>query len=652
MTEKNKIDNSDNVYTAHVFVVLCMTLGVIIWRTFCINAWSALDNTSLAIALHSENLQKSHCLLLSLSCSIFYDIIFEVVFAVKKPFVSTIHGDKFISKCERILLFLVTFVPSISYLLWYHLELMPLLFINMNMSINSIGLMIIMLRLLREEKDQKHKRSLRIFLIYVMGIFFSAAQILHIYHYQSPFSSVVRTFRVFVLHTSTILFFYLYFKYVREFIIKFDLLSENRVAIILYGVIIGVFMISNNVINFIFGSFTYETKNANNLIAMAICQFFYTLPGTSLPRFLSRYELHEAHKLLESNRRGFVRYISHEIRSPLNIVIGGLEELKTLISLVDYENLYNLIPKVNETLFSIDHEVTNAVKMLDQILNYESINAGSFFLVTRFVQLQDIINPELTLSLGIFAQSKGVNFHLVDNTSGAKDLQEYIMSVDTTKIHIVIRNLVMNAVKFTPLMGDVTITISKSIFDEEDYLYVNDTDKNPIIGYVFVHVLDTGTGISKESINEMFQPFFQINVEKNLQSGQGSGLGLWISSIIIKNHSGEMIFESSGTGCGSTFGFKLPLYFKKNSMLQPLETKKVAMASLSFFDWISGKRLDQDLNNINNSGFKKMIKNKDTNKSLINKITQIFKDISKNKNDCYIIPIEDAEAKHDNDVAI
>lgn len=438
-TERLK-NNSDRIYICHIIAVLFLTFGSIIWRTFFINVESYFENKPIALALQSVTLQKVHWLLLSLSGNIFYELILEILFTRDKSLVSFVNGDKAIIKLERFFLFLITFIPSFLYSIDSNNQTMPLLYVNMNMSLNSIGFMILIFRLLKEEKDRYiiHKFSVRVILIYLLSISFNIGQIIYIYNCANSSSKSAETIRAFIEYSSCFLFLYILYIYIKEFRENFDLLSKNRVAIILYGLIIGFFMIVNILINFIFGSFSFETKVANNLIAMVVCQFFFTLPAVSLPRFLSIYKLRETCKLLYSNQRDFARYVSHEIRTPLSIVIGELDELKTLISIVNYENLCKLMPKVNEILFSIDHEVSTAVKMLDQILNYESIDdAGSVFLISNFVKLQNIMSAKFNLSLAIYAQSKGVNLIVIDNSCDLNDIEEYVMNVDVS-YHILI----------------------------------------------------------------------------------------------------------------------------------------------------------------------------------------------------------------------
>lgn len=78
-------------------------------------------------------------------------------------------------------------------------------------------------------------------------------------------------------------------------------------------------------------------------------------------------------------------------------------------------------------------------------------------------------------------------------------------------------------------------------------------------GTVLIQVIDTGVGMSERQLKSLFQDGTQFNVNE-LQAGQGSGLGLFISKGMVTQHGGELKASSAGLGCGSTFTLQLPLY--------------------------------------------------------------------------------------------
>jgi signal transduction histidine kinase len=117
-------------------------------------------------------------------------------------------------------------------------------------------------------------------------------------------------------------------------------------------------------------------------------------------------------------------------------------------------------------------------------------------------------------------------------------VDDVLVSIDATKFSQVIRNLLSNALKFTPKGGKVTVTCSTIPMNHKDFSvhfaevpsgikerYELNSLSN-LHGFVRIHVHDTGVGISSANQIQMFKEFTQFNPDK-LQNGQGSGLGLW-----------------------------------------------------------------------------------------------------------------------------
>lgn len=90
----------------------------------------------------------------------------------------------------------------------------------------------------------------------------------------------------------------------------------------------------------------------------------------------------------------------------------------------------------------------------------------------------------------------------------------------------------------------------------------------PRSGSVQIKVIDTGAGMSQEQLTALFREGIQFNVNE-LQSGQGSGLGLFISMGIVKQHGGDLVVSSEGLGRGTTFACTLPLYHVPDAQTPP-----------------------------------------------------------------------------------
>eukprot|EP00597_Dinobryon_sp_UTEXLB2267_P008080 CAMPEP_0170084348 /NCGR_PEP_ID=MMETSP0019_2-20121128/19592_1 /TAXON_ID=98059 /ORGANISM="Dinobryon sp., Strain UTEXLB2267" /LENGTH=563 /DNA_ID=CAMNT_0010300441 /DNA_START=238 /DNA_END=1929 /DNA_ORIENTATION=+ len=267
----------------------------------------------------------------------------------------------------------------------------------------------------------------------------------------------------------------------------------------------------------------------------------------------------------------FVRYVSHEIRSPLNVVHAGLDILRG--ELESYKSLSEDVLELVEDIFSASD---SAINILNDLLNYEHLDAGTFRLDLTWTRLCSDFGNRLKWTV-LMAKKKNIELRIVDETELNKYLRscdecedlevlecensnsQVYLNIDSLKIDQVIRNMVTNAIKFTPTNGSIEVKMScKSTTDvlvrNSSYHVADDA-----VGVFRLEVVDSGAGIAEENHKKVFGEFAQFN-RNELQGGGGSGLGLWISRRIINLHQGTMGFHSNGIGKGSVFYFELPLF--------------------------------------------------------------------------------------------
>jgi len=327
------------------------------------------------------------------------------------------------------------------------------------------------------------------------------------------------------------------------------------------------------------GGSDWSVANETHLVSYAFLQLVIAVMVTVLPGRIAQMKLFSLNLEILSLKRMFVRYVSHEIRSPLNVVHAGLDILLGDLRSQQLEVASTMkgIIELAEDIYSASE---SAIHILNDLLEYEHLDAGSFQLDLGWKPLLCLMDGKLKWA-SFMAQRKGTDFavedlilsSISDSCSASKmddDTDEappkyscskdsLLLFVDEGKVDQVIRNLLTNAFKFTPAGGKVTLRMSCKLNDYLNRAKNLDEPQNPVVGVFRLEVVDSGAGIAEEDQKKVFGEFAQFN-RNELQGGGGSGLGLWVSRKIITMHQGVMGFQSEGKGQGSVFYFELPLF--------------------------------------------------------------------------------------------
>jgi len=247
------------------------------------------------------------------------------------------------------------------------------------------------------------------------------------------------------------------------------------------------------------------------------------------------FQEHQAHLIeeLESARdranaaseakSSFLGVISHELRTPMNGVLGAAQLLGAT----------RLEPTQREYLSIIRNSGDNLLSLLNDILDMTKIEAGKMTFEIVDVNVDDL-HKRVTGPFQAQAEAKGLNFSVkFEGETPA------VVRGDPLRVCQVIHNLLSNAVKFTDA-GEVTYTVrSERLSDDR-------------VRFDFA-VRDSGAGISPEDLERLFQPFTQVDASSTRRFG-GTGLGLTISRRMANIMGGDITVEST-VGEGSIFTF-------------------------------------------------------------------------------------------------
>ena len=266
----------------------------------------------------------------------------------------------------------------------------------------------------------------------------------------------------------------------------------------------------------------------------------------------ARRQAEEADRLKDE----FLATLSHELRTPLTSVLGWA----TLLRTGEVEETH--IPRAIET---IERNARSQARLIDDLLDVSRIITGNLRLDLRPINLAPIVEAAIH-ALRPTAEAKNIQLKM------EFDSESCLVKGDPNRLRQVIWNLLMNAIKFTPRDGSVSVRLGCVVQDPTS-LVPNPTGnvqrQLPMRGskaeilpdcssYVRLTVSDTGEGIPESFLPFVFDRFRQAEGSISRKQG-GLGLGLAVARHLVELHGGNIRAESGGPQQGSTFIVDLPL---------------------------------------------------------------------------------------------
>ncbi|GAC1682477.1 MAG: hypothetical protein NVS9B3_00090 [Gemmatimonadaceae bacterium] len=269
------------------------------------------------------------------------------------------------------------------------------------------------------------------------------------------------------------------------------------------------------------------------LSAVAAGNFGYALPESSGEREDEFGRLAESfssmsRQLAELDRlkSEFLSIATHEIKTPINVVLGYLQLLS--------EGAYGATtPRQREVLATLQAQAQTLARLVKQLLDLSRLEGGAVRLNPRQIP-PDAFLSDLQRAYQVLADQRGINFRVV-----ARPTLPAEVTWDADRMGEVLGNLLTNAFKFTPSGGQVEIMAEGTTSDTVD-----------------IEIRDTGAGIAPEQLPHVFEKFYQAD-NQDAASQEGTGLGLAITKEIVEAHTGRIAVAST-PGVGTTFTITLP----------------------------------------------------------------------------------------------
>jgi PAS domain S-box-containing protein len=231
-------------------------------------------------------------------------------------------------------------------------------------------------------------------------------------------------------------------------------------------------------------------------------------------------------ELERSSRRmnDFLAMLAHELRNPL-------APIRNAVTIMQLESLTS--PVLRNCRDVIDRQLTHVTRLVDDLLDVGRLTTGKIRLRKELLRLGEVVVRSVETARPLMNARR----HTLTVLQAEEPLY---VNGDSTRLSQVLQNLLVNAAKYTPEGGHVTLKTEA------------------LDGFVYVTVSDNGRGLTQEQLHTIFELFMQAEGGTSSASESGLGIGLTLARSLTEMHGGSLEATSPGLGQGSTFTVRLP----------------------------------------------------------------------------------------------
>lgn len=261
----------------------------------------------------------------------------------------------------------------------------------------------------------------------------------------------------------------------------------------------------------------------------------YIITGKDITQDVDiKNKLEEMEKAIEfeSKKNDFFTNISHELKTPINIILGSNQLME-----LNYKNHNITDEKLKNSINLTKQNSYRLLKLVGNFLDISKMGAGFYEIEPINTNIVSVVE-NIGQSVEPYMAAKRIQFIFDTET------EEEIVACDPDKIERIVLNLLSNAIKYT---------------NENGKIFVNVASKESVVE---ISVEDTGTGIPKDKVEKVFNRFEQVDPSL-VKKREGCGIGLSLTKHLVEMHGGEIWVESQ-EGKGSKFIFTIPKQLVNN----------------------------------------------------------------------------------------